>query len=44
MVNATVLLIAAAVLLRDQLLEPLLHSCLREVEIAEERVSFDALV
>lgn len=44
MVNATVLLIAATVLLRDQLLESFLHSCLREVEIAEERVGFDALV
>lgn len=44
MVNATVLLIAATVLLRDQLLEPFLNSCLSEVEVTEERVSFDALV
>ena len=44
MVNATVLLVATAVLLGDQLLEPLLHGCLREVEIAEEGVGFDAFV
>lgn len=44
MVDTTILLISAAVFLGDQLLESLFNSSLCKVEIAEERICFDALV